>query len=104
MNRKDVTMSTEEPQSAAEAPPQPKQKKNTGPNTPAGKLRSSKNAFQHGFRGQTLIMSPEQADIFLVYSKGLAESYQPVTFAEIDLVQSIAANKTRAGSCKSIAS
>lgn len=60
--------------------------KSTGPTTPAGKARASKNAMRHGLRSQDLILSWESAKDFDRLAKELEREYRPATATERVLV------------------
>ena len=74
-------------------------KRSTGPKTPEGKARSSKNAIKHGLLSQHAVITTgdeksggiveSQAD-FDLHLENLRESYQPGSYGEELLVQQIA--------------
>jgi hypothetical protein len=64
--------------------------KSTGPVTPAGTERSSKNATRHGLTGQTLIISPEEREAYQAHVQSYMDHHKPTTQRHIQLVQQLA--------------
>ena len=64
--------------------------KSTGPVTPAGADRSSKNATKHGLTGQTLIVSPEEREAYQAHVQSYMDHHKPTTQRHIQLVQQLA--------------
>ncbi|MCK6500053.1 MAG: hypothetical protein L6Q38_11310, partial [Nitrospira sp.] len=56
--------------------------RSTGPTSPAGKARSSKNAMRHGLRSKDLVLSWESAKDFDRLAKDLEREYRPATATE----------------------
>jgi hypothetical protein len=50
----------------------------TGPKTPNGKARSSRNAVRHGFRSELAVLPFEQADAWEQHRDGVVRSLAPV--------------------------
>src|SRR4051812_17110843 len=50
----------------------------TGPKTPSGKARSSRNAARHGFRSELAVLPFEQADAWEQHRDGVVRSLAPV--------------------------
>jgi hypothetical protein len=61
-----------------------------GPTTPEGKQRSSRNAVKHGFTGQSLILSPEEADLYKAFVQDYFDDYAPHDAATKQLTQQLA--------------
>jgi hypothetical protein len=61
----------------------------TGPNTEAGKRRSSMNALKHGLTGQLRFMSDEVLEIYQAHVKSFHDEYQPQGATEEHLVQAL---------------
>jgi hypothetical protein len=64
--------------------------KSTGPQTPEGKARSSKNRLSHGFESTEAIMPGENQDQFDALLADLQNEYQPATPTEEILVETMA--------------
>jgi hypothetical protein len=64
--------------------------RSTGPNTAAGKLKSSLNALRHGLTGQIVVMPTEDLDAYQSHLKSFADEYHPVGATENNLVQALA--------------
>ena len=62
----------------------------TGPTTPAGADRSSKNATKHGLTGQTLVISPEEREAYTAHVQSYMNHHKPTTQRHIQLVQQLA--------------
>jgi hypothetical protein len=52
--------------------------RSTGPKTPGGKARSSRNAVRHGFRSELAVLPFEQADAWERHRDGVIRSLAPV--------------------------
>jgi adenylate kinase family enzyme len=64
--------------------------KSAGPATSAGAARSSRNAVTHGLTGQTLVISPEEAESYAAHVEHYMERFQPVDHYHRQLVQQLA--------------
>jgi hypothetical protein len=64
--------------------------KSTGPVTPAGLERSSRNATKHGLTGQTLVISPEEREAYQAHVQSYMDHHKPTTQRHIQLVQQLA--------------
>ncbi len=62
----------------------------TGPRTEEGKRNSSLNAYRHGFTGQTLLMTAEQAEARDGFVEAIINDLKPVGAMEEQLARSIA--------------
>jgi len=62
----------------------------TGPTTPGGKLLVSLNAVKTGLTGATVVLPPEDAELYRIHIVGYEKEFQPVGIQERDLVQSLA--------------
>jgi hypothetical protein len=62
----------------------------TGPVTPEGKERSSKNATRHGFTGQTLVITPAEKEAYEAHVKGFFSELSPLGQLETNVVQQLA--------------
>ena len=62
----------------------------TGPNTEAGKWRSSLNALRHGLTGQTVVMPDEDLQAYQHHLKSFTDEYNPKGPTEAHLVQALA--------------
>ena len=62
---------------------------NTGPTSPAGKAKVSRNALKHGLRASKWLSPDEKCD-FEALAKDLYEEYQPSTATQRILVERIA--------------
>ena len=62
---------------------------NTGPTSPAGKTKVSRNALKHGLRASKWLSAEEQLD-FEALAADLYEEYQPSTATQRILVERIA--------------
>jgi len=65
-------------------------KKSTGPKTPAGKARSSRNAFIHGLSSQRPTVTIENSAEFNAFANKFMDQYEPLDPSEIFLVRRIA--------------
>jgi hypothetical protein len=63
--------------------------KSTGPRTPAGRQRSSMNAFKHGLTGSRLILQPDEMEAYNRLSDALISELKPMTELERQAVQKI---------------
>jgi hypothetical protein len=64
--------------------------KSTGPVTPTGLDRSSKNATKHGLTGQTLVISLEEREAYNAHVQSYLDHHKPATRRHIQLVQQLA--------------
>ncbi len=64
--------------------------KSTGPTSPAGSERSSKNALRHGYTGQTLVLTPEEAEAYAAHVAGYMIRHQILLDEHRQLVQQLA--------------
>ena len=62
----------------------------TGPRTPEGKARSSRNAFRHGLTGQRFVFTDEEAPAYREHHAAIAAYYKPFGPIETSLVDAIA--------------
>jgi hypothetical protein len=62
----------------------------TGPQTPAGKQRSSLNALRHGLTSQIVVMPGEDLEAYHAHFKAFSDEYQPSGATEAHLVQALA--------------
>lgn len=65
--------------------------RSTGPKTPAGKARSSKNVLTHGFTARQLVLSIEDAAAFEQLKQSLFDELQPSTPTQVLLTERIVA-------------
>ena len=65
-------------------------KNSHGPTTPEGKQRSSRNSTKHGFTGQTLILSPEEEDLYKAFVADYYNDYAPYDATTRQLTQQLA--------------
>ncbi|MBV9083033.1 MAG: hypothetical protein JOZ62_10175, partial [Acidobacteriaceae bacterium] len=61
----------------------------TGPTTPDGKDRSSRNATKHGCRAKRVILSDESQAEYDALRAGWFEEYEPGTFASESLIDKL---------------
>ena len=61
--------------------------KSTGPTTQAGKARSSRNHFSHGFRSSVVFVPNEDREEFNGLVAGLHGEYQPANYTEQILLE-----------------
>lgn len=61
-------------------------RKSTGPKTPQGKQRSSRNAIKYGLTARDNIIFGEEAEAFALYRDEMMETWNPVGAAEGDCV------------------
>jgi hypothetical protein len=62
----------------------------SGPNTEAGKKRSSMNAIRHGLSGRIVVLPSEDMSLYLAQSKEIVDSLYPETPIERKLAQTVA--------------
>jgi hypothetical protein len=65
-------------------------KLSTGPVTQAGSERSSRNATKHGLTGQTMLITPEEAEGYAAHVEHYMERYKPMDHYHRQLVQQLA--------------
>jgi len=65
-------------------------KSSTGPTSQAGSERSSKNALRHGYTGQTLVLTPAEAEAYAAHVATYMNRHQPVDGHIRQLVQQLA--------------
>jgi hypothetical protein len=65
-------------------------KHSCGPTSPAGKKRSSLNAFRHGLTGQIVVQTPEDQEAFNKHCDGIRKDLDPEGALETNLAQAIA--------------
>jgi hypothetical protein len=65
-------------------------KNSIGPTSAAGSARSSQNATKHGWTGQTLLISPQEAGPYALHVEGYMERFDPLTTYHKQLVQQLA--------------
>jgi hypothetical protein len=63
--------------------------KSTGPTSEAGKQRSALNATRHGFTGQAVALTEEEAEPYRLFTEGFLNDLAPKGTHETQLVQSI---------------
>lgn len=72
--------------------------KSTGPRTPAGKARVSRNSFRHGLRAEKHILDDdEDPALYLALLQSLHDLFQPESETEVKLVERIASAQFRLG-------
>jgi len=59
----------------------------TGPRTPEGKARSSRNALKHGLLSSQILLEHESAEELEALREGLYEELQPIGALEETLVE-----------------
>jgi hypothetical protein len=64
--------------------------KSTGPTSEAGSARSSQNAVRHGLTGQTLVLTPEEAESYSIHVREYMAKYEPADHYQRQLVQDLA--------------
>ncbi len=69
--------------------------RSTGPKTPEGKTRSSRNNLRHGLTGQVALLPHEDREIHDAFCNELIESLKPEAPMERELAQSIAEDSWR---------
>ncbi len=65
-------------------------KLSTGPVTAAGSARSSQNAVRHGLTGQTLVLTPEEAESYSEHVTQYMARFEPADHYQRQLVQDLA--------------
>jgi hypothetical protein len=65
-------------------------KLSTGPASDAGSERSSRNAVRHGYTGQTLVLTPEEAESYAAHVAMYMEISKPIHDFHRNLVQQLA--------------
>ena len=70
----------------------------SGPKTPEGKAKSSRNALKTGLTGRTMILPKGEAELYEHHVLAYAERFNPESDRETELVQSIADCRWRLGS------
>jgi hypothetical protein len=73
--------------------------RSTGPKTPEGKAKSSRNAVSHGIFAKQFLggAAPETVEEIVALAAGLREHYQPVGMMEEILLQKILVESARYG-------
>jgi len=74
----------------------------TGPRTPEGKARASRNAIKHGLLAAQLVLSVEDRPEFEMFRAGLIQEYRPLGIQELMLVSQIADSFWRLRRAKAI--
>ena len=74
----------------------------TGPVTPEGKSRSSRNALKTGLTGRTVLLPTEDAELYELHVQRFKNELRPVGDRETELVQSIADTQWRLGRIPSL--
>ena len=64
--------------------------RSSGPTSQEGRERSSRNSTKHGFTGQSLILSPEEADLYKAFVADYYNDYAPFDAATRQLTQQLA--------------
>ena len=62
----------------------------TGPRSPEGKLRSSRNALRHGLTARTAVLPSEDPAAYENHCQQFRDEYQPATPTETQLVRELA--------------
>src|SRR5665213_3121703 len=62
----------------------------TGPTSQAGSARSSQNAVRHGYTGQTIVLTPEEAESYAAHVAMYMEATEPIDDFHRNLVQQLA--------------
>ena len=65
--------------------------RSTGPRTPEGKARSSRNALRHGLLARQLVIGDESPDNLRQFTESLIRRFQPADDFEFSLVADLAA-------------
>ncbi len=65
-------------------------RRSTGPRTPEGKSRSSRNALCHGLCSRTAVLPSEDPDAYLLHCRRFFDEYRPATPTETQLTQELA--------------
>jgi len=61
----------------------------TGPRSPEGKLRSSRNALRHGLTAASPVLPTEDPAAFETHRRAFLDEYQPATPTETQLVEEL---------------
>ena len=69
--------------------------KSTGPTTPAGKQKASRNSLRHGILARTIVLHGESLKRFNALLTALTEELQPQTGIESALVENMAVARWR---------
>jgi hypothetical protein len=77
-------------------------KKSTGPRTPQGKQRSSRNALKHGLTARDNLILGESPEAFAEYADGMWRTWDPVGAAEEDCVARLVREGWRLPRCARI--
>jgi hypothetical protein len=64
--------------------------RSTGPTTPAGKARSSRNALRHGLRAELPVVPGERAEDWLAHEAGVVQTLVPAGALERELAGRVA--------------
>lgn len=70
-------------------------RRSTGPRTPAGKMRASKNALKHGLRAKTIVIGDEKPEEFEELREAVLAHYGSSTALEHDAADRYAATLWR---------
>ena len=62
----------------------------SGPTSSEGKQRSSRNGTKHGFTGQSLVLSPEETDLYKAFVADYYNDYAPYDAITKQLTQQLA--------------
>ena len=76
--------------------------KSTGPRTPEGKARSSRNAMKHNLTGQVTLMCDEERISHDTFCEALVQHYGPEGALELQIAQSIAEDEWRLNRVRAI--
>lgn len=74
--------------------------KSTGPRTPEGKARSSRNGTTHGIFCRDLVLPGEDLRLFRIIREGFIDRIRPQDFLELALVDRIAQAQWRLNRCQ----
>jgi hypothetical protein len=69
----------------------------SGPKTPEGKAKSSRNALKTGLTGHTVLLPTDDAERYEAHLLSYADRFDPQTDRETELVQSLADCRWRVG-------
>ena len=69
--------------------------KSTGPTSPEGLRKASRNSLRHGMLARTIVLDGESLDRFMLLLSTLQDELQPQTAVESDLVESMAVARWR---------
>lgn len=70
-------------------------KKSTGPKTPAGKARASRNSTRHGILSKAVVLDGESRAHFKALLTSLQDELQPQNIVEIGLIETMAVARWR---------